>query len=52
MIENYAGQNTNLAWQLVNYLQWETQPYGKKEMQTTMPVLFTISENASFFDLR
>mmetsp|Transcript_2827 Transcript_2827/g.3753 ORF Transcript_2827/g.3753 Transcript_2827/m.3753 type:complete len:1339 (-) Transcript_2827:16-4032(-) len=41
-----------VAFQLVQYIAWDVTPYGKKEMQTTFPSIFTISENATLYDLR
>ena len=37
---------------MVQFINWETTPYGRKEMQTSFPVLLTISESATIFDLR
>eukprot|EP01116_Phalansterium_solitarium_P018807 TRINITY_DN5104_c0_g1_i3.p1 TRINITY_DN5104_c0_g1~~TRINITY_DN5104_c0_g1_i3.p1 ORF type:complete len:1258 (-),score=480.84 TRINITY_DN5104_c0_g1_i3:52-3825(-) len=40
------------AFQLVEFKDWETQSYGRKEMVTSFPWLLTTTENATLFDLR
>jgi len=50
--ENINGGQTVLAFQLVGFIAWDSTAYGRKEMQTTFPELFTISESATLFDLR
>jgi len=47
-----AGQNSNLALQLVQFVAWDVTPYGRKEMQTTFPALLTIPDTATLFELR
>jgi len=50
--ENYTNGQTMLAFQLVNFMTWDSTPYGRKEMHTSFPSLLTIPETASLFDLR
>jgi len=52
--ENYntASPHTILAFQLVNFIAWDTTSYGKKEMQTSFPALFTVPDTITLFDLR
>jgi len=51
-IRDKDQQNPVVALQLVQFVSWETTPYGRKEMQTSFPGLLTINENSSLFDLR
>jgi len=42
----------NVAFQFVQYVEWETTASGRKEMVTTFPTLLTIAEDATVWDLR
>lgn len=42
----------NAPFQLVQFIAWESTPFGRKEMQTSFPIMLTISENGTLFDLR
>jgi len=49
---NLPGSPPVIAFQLAKYVEWDSTSYGRKEMNTTFPVLLTIPETASLFDLR
>jgi len=50
--ENTPGQNQNIPFQLVQFISWESTPFGRKEMQTSFPIMLTVPESGSLFDLR
>lgn len=41
-----------MVFQLVNFIAWDSTPYGRKEMQTSFPALLCVPDNISLFDLR
>ena len=49
---NLAESLNNWAFQVVQFIGWDKNAFGRKEMQTSFPTLFTISEDSSLFDLR
>lgn len=49
---NTVNQGNIIAFQLVNFIAWDTTSYGRKEMQTSFPTLLTVPDDISLFELR
>jgi len=49
---NINSTDPIVPFQMVQFISWDSTPFGRKEMQTSFPIMLTISESQSLFDLR